>query len=58
MCVIAIIVAYGLRIAFRRVNEERDRVLAEEGEDAIRAKYTEQELLDMGDLSPFFRYTL
>ncbi|KAL1954411.1 hypothetical protein VTO42DRAFT_1181 [Malbranchea cinnamomea] len=56
--VIAVIVAYILRISYRRINVERDRLLAEEGEATIRAKYTEQELLDMGDLSPFFRYTM
>jgi hypothetical protein len=32
--------------------------LEREGEEAIRAKYTEQELLDLGDLSPFYRYTI
>jgi hypothetical protein len=58
MAVIAIAVAYFLRVAFRRENRKRDARLAVEGEDAIRAKYTEQELLDMGDKSPFFRYTL
>jgi hypothetical protein len=58
MAVIAIGVAYILRVSFRRENRKRDALLATEGEDAIRAKYTEQELLDMGDKSPFFRYTL
>ena len=58
MSVAAIGVAYILRVTYRRINEERDRMLAEEGEEAIRARYTEQELLDLGDLNPFFRYTV
>lgn len=29
-------------------------MLDEEGEQAVRASYSEQELLDMGDESPFF----
>jgi hypothetical protein len=33
-------------------------MLDEEGEQAVRARYSEQELLDMGDKSPFFIYTL
>lgn len=58
VAVIAIGVAYILRISYRRVNAERDRLLAEHGEEVIRNKYTEQQLLDLGDMSPFFRYTL
>ncbi|KAK2846422.1 hypothetical protein FQN49_005736 [Arthroderma sp. PD_2] len=58
VCAIAIMTAFFLRFAFKRVNDQRDKLIAEEGEEAIRAKYTEKELLDMGDLSPFFRYTL
>ncbi|WEW59344.1 hypothetical protein PRK78_004814 [Emydomyces testavorans] len=58
MSVIAIMMAFVLRRAYRKLNDERDRLLAQEGEDVIRARYTSQELLDLGDLSPFFRYTL
>ncbi|KAK2739568.1 hypothetical protein FQN57_006530 [Myotisia sp. PD_48] len=47
-----------LRAAFKQENKRRDAYMAEHGEEAIRSKYTEQELLDMGDKSPFFRYTL
>lgn len=54
----AIIMAGLLRIAFTKENEKRRRLLAEEGEAAIKARYSEQELLDMGDKSPFFIYTL
>lgn len=58
MCCAAVIMAYVLRRAFARENAKRDRLLQEEGEEAIRARYTEEELLLMGDKSPFFRYTL
>jgi MFS family permease len=57
ICGCGIIAAYALRIAYQRENRRRDELLEREGEDAIRAKYTEQELLDLGDLSPFYRYT-
>lgn len=43
-----------LRIIYKRINAKRDLM----DEDEVRARYTEGELLDMGDLSPFFRYTL
>ncbi|OAL73143.1 hypothetical protein A7D00_2916 [Trichophyton violaceum] len=58
ICGIAIITAIFLRVEFKRVNRQRDKLIAEQGEENIRARYTEKELLDMGDLSPFFRYTL
>lgn len=58
MSVAAIIMAFVLRKAFARENEKRRRMLDEEGEEAIRARYSDQELLDMGDKSPFFIYTL
>jgi len=58
ICGAGIIAAYILRIAYQRENKRRDQLLESEGEDAIRAKYTEQELLDLGDLSPFYRYTI
>ena len=40
-----------LRIAYGRINKQRDAM----SEDEIRAKYTEEELLDMGDRSPLYR---
>jgi len=50
--------AYFLRHAFHAENEKRRKMVDEEGEIAIRARYSEQELLDMGDKSPMFIYTL
>ena len=58
ICVAAIIMAFVLRILFTRENRKRKEMLDSEGEEAIRARYSEQELLDMGDKSPFFIYTL
>lgn len=58
ICCAAIIMAYLLRLSFARENERRRKMLAEEGEEGVRARYSEQELLDMGDRSPFFIYTL
>lgn len=58
ICVLSIIAAYILRVAYRRENQRRDDLVAAEGEAAIRARYSEQELLDMGDKSPFYHYTL
>jgi hypothetical protein len=58
VCVAAIIMAFVLRKLFEKENRKRRELLESEGEDAIRARYSEQELLDMGDKSPFFIYTL
>lgn len=58
MSIAAIIMAYVLRRACDRENKGRRKMLDEEGEQAVRARYSEQELLDMGDNSPFFIYTL
>ena len=58
ICCCAIAMAYVLRVAYRKENEKRDRLMTEKSDDEIRAMYTEQELLDLGDRSPFFRYTL
>ena len=57
ICALGIIAAWILRKAYQKENKKRDDFLESEGEDAIRAKYSEQELLDLGDLSPFYRYT-
>ncbi|KAF2098516.1 MFS general substrate transporter [Rhizodiscina lignyota] len=56
--VCAMITAFVLRIAYARENRQRKALLDEMGEEAIRARYTDQELLDLGDKAPFFIYTL
>lgn len=58
MCCLAIIMTFVLRWAYSRENRKRDQLIAEQGEAAIRAQYSEEELLLMGDKSPFYRYTL
>lgn len=58
VAVAAVLMAIVLRFAFAAENRKRDELLALKGADAIRAEYTEQELLDLGDKSPFFRYSL
>ena len=58
IAVCAIVMAYVLRKAFQAENEKRDKLMSEKSDDEIRARYTEQELLDLGDKSPFFRYTV
>lgn len=40
-------------VILKRTNAKRDAIPAEE----IHAKYTDQELSDMGDRSPLFRYS-
>ena len=49
-----IIAVFTLRHAYKKINAERDKISEEE----IRATYTEAQLLDLGDKSPYFRYTL
>lgn len=56
--VVAIITAFCVRVSYAAENRRRRVLLEEVGEDAIRARYTEQELADLGDRSPFFIYTL
>lgn len=43
-----------LRIAYGRANKQRDAMTEEE----IHSKYTDQELTELGDHSPYFRYTM
>lgn len=43
-----------LRFKFKQINAKRDAMTVDE----VHAKYTEDELRDMGDESPFFRYTI
>jgi hypothetical protein len=52
--VAAIISGVLLRIFLRRVNISRERV----SQDEVNAMHTVQELAEMGDKSPLFRYTL
>ncbi|KAK4942804.1 hypothetical protein LTR10_017564 [Elasticomyces elasticus] len=54
MVLAAIISTFVLRIAYGMLNKQRDKMSEEE----IRAKYTEDELLDLGDKSPLYRYVL
>jgi len=58
MCVASIAMTFLLRWAYARENRRKEQMLAEQGEPAIRAQYTEEDLDMMGDRSPFFRYTL
>lgn len=50
----AMILALLLELSFMWENKKRAKISEEE----VRAKYTEEQLLDMGDKSPLFRYTL
>ncbi|KIW46496.1 uncharacterized protein PV06_02165 [Exophiala oligosperma] len=54
MIAAAIISTFILRIAYGVLNKKRDQM----NEEEIRAKYTEEELLDMGDKSPLYRYVI
>lgn len=57
--VAGILMACFLRFAYARENKRRDVLEAEMGgEEGVRSRYSNQELLDMGDRSPFFRYVL
>ncbi|KAK3658394.1 hypothetical protein LTR56_001805 [Elasticomyces elasticus] len=51
----AILMAIVLRISCQRENERRRKMIEEEGEDAIRARYGEQQLLEMGDKKELLR---
>jgi hypothetical protein len=50
----AIVSGFALRFFLNRENERRARMSPEE----IHEKFTETELLEIGDRSPLFRYTL
>lgn len=56
--VAGIIAAYILRLAYARENKKKALLLQTEGPENVRARYTSQELVDLGDKSPFFMYTL
>ena len=47
-----IVCATALRLVYGRLNKQRDAM----SEDEIRSKYTDDELMMLGDASPFFRY--
>ncbi|KAF6792050.1 transporter C1002.16c-like protein 24 [Colletotrichum sojae] len=49
-----LVVALLLELSYKWGNAKRDKI----SEAEVRAKYTEQQLLEMGDKSPLFRYTL
>lgn len=58
MCLAAIAMTFVLRWAYRRENEKRDQLQRELSDEEIKSRYSEQEMLDLGDRSPFWRYTL
>jgi hypothetical protein len=58
MCLAAILMTMVVRVAYQRENRKRTSLIQEHGEDVIRARYTDQEMLELGDKSPFFKYTL
>lgn len=58
MCCTSIVMTFVLRWAYQRENRRREALLTEHGEQTVRARYSDQEMLELGDKSPFFRYTL
>jgi MFS family permease len=58
MCCGAIAMTFVLRWAYAKENRKRDEMFANHSEDEVRARYSDQEMLDLGDRSPFWRYTL
>ncbi len=58
ICCIGVVAAFVLRFAYARENKRRDQLTAGKSDAELRAMYTDQQLLDLGDQSPFFRYTL
>lgn len=50
-CVLGLIPSVALRVALSRVNAKRDRLSVEK----IHAKYTQEQLTEMGDMSPLIR---
>lgn len=54
VAVFGIMVPLGYWFILRSINRKRDLLSIEE----VRAKYTDDELSEMGDLSPLFRYSL
>lgn len=58
MLLAAILMTFVLRYAYNRENKKKEKLLAGIGEEGVRAMYSEEELVHMGDMSPFFKYTL
>ncbi|ORX93929.1 major facilitator superfamily domain-containing protein [Clohesyomyces aquaticus] len=58
MACLAIIATLVLRWGYTRENNRRAKEMSEHTDEEIKARYTDQEMLDLGDRSPFFRYTL
>jgi hypothetical protein len=58
LCVSSIVWALVLRRLCRKENEKKRKLIQEEGEENTKARLSEQDLLDLGDRSPFFVYTL
>lgn len=56
--VLTIIAANALRLAYQRENNGRDERIIRLGQSAVEGEYNDQELSDMGDKSPLFRYSL
>lgn len=54
MCAAAIICTFILRFAFLRANKQRDKLDQEE----IKRMYTTEQLIEMGDRSPLYRYVV
>ena len=52
MTIVAAVSAVILKIALNRVNRKRDAMSLQD----VREKYSEDELLIMGDKSPLYRY--
>lgn len=50
----ALLVSLVLELSFKWANRKKERM----GEEEIRERYSDDELLAMGDKSPLFRYTL
>ncbi|OPB45908.1 hypothetical protein A0O28_0094760 [Trichoderma guizhouense] len=51
---VAFVTCLILRYALKRINAQRDQMTEED----IREKYGDVDLLELGDRSPYFRYTL
>lgn len=58
ICCAGVVAAFILRHAYAKENKRRDAFMVGKTDEDVRGLYTTQELLDLGDRSPFFRYTL
>lgn len=56
--VAALATAFILRRSLQKENKKRDAFMVGKTAEDVRAMYTEEELLTLGDKSPFFRYTV